>query len=112
MAFDHEKLDVYQLALEFAAWTHEQGPRFAGFHELKDQLWRASYSIVLNIAEGNGKRSPEDRKRFWEFSRGSTFECAACIDLMCVCKLGEQEERTTGKAMVDRLAAMLTKMTA
>lgn len=112
MSFDHEKLDVYQLALCFAAWTFEQGKFLTGYHALKDQWWRASYSIVLNIAEGNGKRSPDDRKRFWEIARGSCFECAACIDIMSVCKIINQDELDHGKAIANRIAAMLTKMTA
>ncbi len=112
MSFDHEKLDVYQVALRFAAWAYKQGKSMVGCHALKDQLWRASYSIVLNIAEGNGKRSIDDRKRFFEIARGSCFECAACIDILTVCKLIDQEEINQGKTMADRIAAMLTKMTA
>ncbi|MFA4945230.1 MAG: four helix bundle protein [Lentisphaeria bacterium] len=112
MPFDHEKLDVYQVALQFAAWAHEQGKSMAGYHAFRDQLWRASYSIVLNIAEGNGKRSTEDRKRFLEIARGSCFECAACIDIATACGLIMQDQLTHGKAMADRIAAMLTKMTA
>ena len=45
----------------------------------KDQLGRASLSIMLNIAEGSGKFSNKDRRNFYVTSRGSVFECAALI---------------------------------
>ncbi|MBI2342367.1 MAG: four helix bundle protein [Deltaproteobacteria bacterium] len=39
-------------------------------------------SVVLNLAEGNARRSPTERRRFFEVSRASLAEVAACIDLM------------------------------
>jgi len=58
MTLDHERLDVYRLALDFLVFAHqvlETLPR--GRAHLSDQLTRASTSIVLNIAEGAGKHS-------------------------------------------------------
>jgi four helix bundle protein len=53
--FDHEKLNVYKRSIEFIKWTEliliKRNNKLAVF----DQLDRASNSIVLNIAEGNGK---------------------------------------------------------
>jgi four helix bundle protein len=43
--------------------------------ELIEQLDRASLSVLLNTAEGNGQRA-----KFFEDARGSAFECAACLD--------------------------------
>jgi len=48
---------------------------------LIDQLKRAMSSILLNIAEGNGKRSQRERKRFFAIARGSTAEVAAIMDI-------------------------------
>ena len=58
MVLDHERLDVYRLALDFLVFAHqviEALPR--GRSHLCDQLTRASTSIVLNLAEGAGKHS-------------------------------------------------------
>jgi 23S rRNA-intervening sequence protein len=61
MILDHERLDVYRLALDFLVFAHqviETLPR--GRSHLCDQLTRASTSIVLNLAEGAGKHSKAD----------------------------------------------------
>ena len=59
---DAEKLDVYRIALEFQAIAAKLVPK-RGYAELRDQLDRASISIVLNIAEGCGRRSPAVKKK-------------------------------------------------
>src|SRR5262245_48971370 len=75
---DAERLDVYRAALEFLGLAGSL--RFGrGLAELRDQLDRASMSIVLNIAEGAGRRSTPDRGRFFAIARGSATECAAIL---------------------------------
>lgn len=55
---EYEKLDVYRIALEFVVTTVEIRDRLPrGNGELQVQFKRASFSIVLNIAEGAGKLS-------------------------------------------------------
>ena len=76
---DFEKLDAYRVALEFQALAVQLVPK-RGCAELRDQLDRASISIVLNIAEGCGRRSPADKGRFYSMARGSATECAAILD--------------------------------
>lgn len=51
-------------------------------HSIEDQLRRASRSIVLNIAEGNGRRTTADRRRFFVIARGSLEECRAVISIL------------------------------
>jgi four helix bundle protein len=80
--FDHEKLRVYQDAVEFCGWAGKLIESTEGKFAVKNQLDRASTSIVLNIAEGNGKRSHPDRCRFLDIARGSAVECAACLDVL------------------------------
>ena len=78
MPFEHERLDVYRLALEWLAIADDivqHLPR--GRSHLADQLTRAATSIVLNIAEGAGKYSNGDKRRYYLSAVGSTTECAA-----------------------------------
>jgi len=72
--FDHEKLNVYQASIKFVTWATELISKVKGKVAVKDQLDRASTSIPLNIAEGNGKFAIRDRCRFLDFARGSTLE--------------------------------------
>jgi hypothetical protein len=75
-SFDHEKLDVYGLELQFVAWTTDflqevtQAP-VSHRRELLDQLDRACISVLLKTAEGNGKRQGLQRARFFADARGS-----------------------------------------
>lgn len=111
MAFDHENLDVYNVALDFlikANGVLERLPRGRG--HLADQLTRASTSIVLNIAEGAGKYSGPDKRRYFLSAMGSTTECAAIFDILQRLKLVEPEEHRDAKTMLDRVAAMLVKL--
>jgi four helix bundle protein len=82
--FDHEKLRVYQEALRFVAFVESMLPEIPGKLAARDQLDRASTSIVLNIAEGNGKRSKVDRCRYLDIARGSALECSACLDILSI----------------------------
>lgn len=82
--FDHEKLRVYQEALCFVGFVDPILGAIPAKLSARDQLDRASTSIVLNIAEGNGKRSRPDRCRYLDIARGSALECAACLDVLAV----------------------------
>jgi hypothetical protein len=64
-AFDHENLDVYKAAIDFVALIDEiveNLPRGRGY--LADQLQRAATSVPLNIAEGAGEFSGNEKARF------------------------------------------------
>src|SRR5580765_3721750 len=69
--FDHERLDVYQETINFCGWVGDLLSEVTVKAAAKDQLDRASTSIPLNIAEGNGKFSNADRARFLEIARAS-----------------------------------------
>jgi four helix bundle protein len=78
----HEGLDVYRAAVDFlalAARFLEEVPR--GHGALAEQLRRAAMSMSLNIAEGYGKRTRDDRARFYHIARGSAHECGAILDV-------------------------------
>lgn len=104
--FDHEKLKVYQEALRFVAWVDPLLERLPGKVAAKDQLDRASTSIVLNLAEGNGKRSHPDRCRFFDIARGSAVECAACLDVLRVVHRVADTEVAEGKAILLEVVSM------
>jgi len=70
-------------------------------------LDRASTSIPLNLAEGNGKFTDADRCRFFDIARGSALECAACLDVL-VAK-NRIDNAVEGKAQLLRIVSMLVR---
>jgi len=81
-SFDHEKLKAYQMAIQFVAWVTPLIEQLDRSKSVRNQLDRASTSIPLNIAEGNGKFSMKDRCRYLDIANGSTVECAAALDVL------------------------------
>ncbi|MDB4977690.1 MAG: hypothetical protein JWN48_6031 [Myxococcaceae bacterium] len=108
---DFEKLDAYRCALEFAALAFriiEALPR--GQSELAEQLRRAMLSIPLNIAEGSGKTTQGERRRYHSIARGSAMECAAIIDVLRIQSLVDIEAARQAKTLAVRLVSMLSVM--
>ena len=111
MALGHEKLDVYRLAIGYVSWVFEHSEKLNGVHRhARDQWLRASQSIPLNIAEGNGKTAEADRRRYFEIARGSALECAAIQDVLVVGKSLDENESRDRKVELDRMAAMLSRL--
>ena len=113
--FDHVKLDVYGLELQFVTWTTDfleevsQSP-VSRRRELVDQLDRASISVLLNTAEGNGKRQGPQRARYFDDARGSALECAACLDASVAKPITKSDRICPGKELLARIVAMLIRL--
>jgi four helix bundle protein len=82
--FEFQKLDVYKKSQQF--YIQNKGLVKSGELDkyIQDQLLRASHSVVLNIAEGSGRSTSPDRKKFFIISRASVFECVAILDLLAI----------------------------
>jgi len=109
--FDHEKLDVYRVAIQFNVLIEEvveQLPR--GRSYLADQLQRAGTSIPLNIAEGAGEYASNEKIRFYRIAKRSATECAAIFDLCKELKLINEGHYIQGRELLLRIVAMLIRM--
>ena len=106
--FDHEKLRVYHEALKFIEWLGEtilkKLPKKLSIWE---QLDAASSSIVLNIAEGNGKFTSRDRCKFFDISRGSALESASALDIIVARKYFTTQDVHFGKQTLKNVVSML-----
>jgi four helix bundle protein len=107
--FDHEKLEVYQASLSFVVWLEPVLQKLPKSLSVTDQLDRASTSIPLNIAEGNGKFTGPDRCRFFDIARGSALESAAALDVLVAKGRCSGEEVLPGK---DRLWSVVSMLVA
>ena len=110
MPFHHEKLTVYQRALEFAAWSQQLIESIRKKTSTRDQLERSGDSIALNIAEGNGKFSQKDRARFFQIAHGFALESAACLDLLVARQCCADDAVKKGKTILEEIVRMLFKM--
>lgn len=105
--FHHEKLTVYQTGLRFIAWATPLLDNLPKRLSVADQLDRASTSVPLNIAEGNGKYTPADRCRFFDNASGSALECAACLDVLVAKKRLAGSDVEEGKVILSEVVSML-----
>ena len=109
--FDHEKLDVYRLSIEYVAASYGIAKSLSGPNRhIRDQWLRASQSIPLNIAEGNGKQNLKDKNRYFQIARGSALECAAVHDILQAFSLIDEEVNRQGKSQLKRIVSMLTRL--
>jgi four helix bundle protein len=70
---------TYNLALEFYRACNKLSANGEQDYVWKDQFKRASLSILLNIAEGSGKPTEKDRRRFYSISMGSLRETQSLL---------------------------------
>lgn len=111
-AFTFENLDVYKRALKFAtdidAILSDQN--YSINRGLADQLSRASLSIPLNIAEGNGRWHQADKRQFFWIARGSVFECVPLIEILKHKSCISVSAYTGYRSDLEALGKMLTKL--
>ncbi len=109
--FDHDRLDVYRLAIEYVAIAFESSRSLEGLQRHAHEKWpRAAQFIPLNIAEGNGKRSLMDRARFLDIALGPALECAAIQVVQVVSGGLSRGTSAEMKSKLVRIVAMLTRM--
>ncbi|MHC5114393.1 MAG: four helix bundle protein [Planctomycetota bacterium] len=110
MAFSHDRLVVYRVAIEFVAWSQTIVDVLPPGISARGQLERASTSVPLNIAEGNMKSSKRDRCRYWEIACGSAVECAAVLDVVVARGMRSVEQVEEGKVLLERITSLLIRL--
>jgi four helix bundle protein len=103
------ELEVYRLAEELSdlIWgAYDQWPAKAQ-NTLGYQIIRAADSIAANIAEGYGRYTPADRRKFYLYSRGSFEETKAWLRKAIRRGLIPTDAVTPYKDIIDRLGPKL-----
>jgi len=109
--FDFEKLDVYQASIEVVVLIHKVTESFPrGRAYLTDQLQRAGTSIALNIAEGAGEFSTNEKSRFYRMAKRSATETAAILEISKRSNIIQEEYYRNARELLIRIVMMLTKM--
>ena len=89
MPFKFEKLEVWQLSLDYIDLIYDianQLPRSEEYN-LKSQLTRAATSVALNIAEGSTGQTDAEQARFLGLAIRSLLETVACQHIISRRKL-------------------------
>lgn len=111
MALDHTKLDVYHRALDLLDHVDQIYDAMPpGRAHLKDQLDRAATSIVLNIAEGAGEFSKDEKQRFYRIARRSATETAAVLDILDRRKAVPNTAIEPARELLVRVVSMLARL--
>jgi four helix bundle protein len=108
-ALDHERLDVYRTAVELHTVASSLLPS-RGCGVLRDQLERASLGVVLNVAEGTGRGSAADKRRFYEIARGSATETAAALEIARLRRLADSKALAHARGLAIRVVQMLSRL--
>lgn len=108
--FHHETLDVYRVSLDLISWfsaVNESGLLVKPSFRRLDAL---GTSIVLNVAEGNGRFSPKDQSRFSKIAHQAAIKMAAHLDICKETGRLEPENVDEGKDLLLRIAKMTLAM--
>jgi four helix bundle protein len=112
LELSHTKLDVFAVAKQFVLLCYKetrnfpQEERFA----MTSQIRKAALSVFLNIAEGCSRRSPAERKRFYEISRGSLIEVDAALDIAVELNYHSKEKLQELGVIISRTFQLISKM--
>ena len=107
----HERFGAYQYSIKFLAKIvaiQEMIPR--GHGQLIDQLKRSALSIPLNIAEGSGRVSKNDQRKFYAIARGSCLESGAIIDVCSVLKIIDKSKMVEAKQLLVQIVNILSSI--
>ena len=105
--FDFQKLEVYKKAKSYNNEITKIIRKNKFDRITNDQLRRASFSIMLNIAEGSSRFSNRDRKNFLVIARGRAFECVAILEYLLDTSEIAQEEFSLFYSKLEELSKML-----
>jgi four helix bundle protein len=105
--FSHEGLDAYKVALELVVWFH----RFLGCASIgslyEQRLDKSTTSVVLNIAEGNGRFSQADQRRFLDIAHTCTMQVAAYLDVLTARRQVRYSQIVDGKRILARIVPLV-----
>jgi four helix bundle protein len=112
LELSHTKLNVYSYANELIIECYAL-VKLLPFEErfnLVQQIKRAALSVKLNIAEGATRKSLQERRRFFEISRGSLVEIDAAFEVCVKLNYCQIESLQRLSVLLNKIYSMLCKM--
>ena len=83
LQLSHTRLDIFEASKAFVMECYKVTKSFPSEEKfaMVQQIRRAVLSVHLNLAEGCSRKSAQERKRFFEISRGSVIEVDTALDV-------------------------------
>jgi len=103
------ELDVYKLAEDLSDMIWDDFDKWSNKTQktIGYQAKRSSDSIAANIAEGYGRYTPADRKKFYLYSRGSFEETKSWLRKLIRRKVISESSTVEYKAIIEQLGPKL-----
>lgn len=108
----HTKLDVFIVSKEFVLVCYNEIKDFPAEEKfgMISQIRRAAFSVHLNVAEGCSRKSPADRKRFYEIARGSLVEVDTALDIAIKLNYTSKDKLNDLGIFIVRTFQLISKM--
>jgi four helix bundle protein len=109
MSASYRELQVWQKSMQLAKFIYETTREFPKeeIYCLTNQLRRSAISIPSNIAEGNGRNSDNEFKRFLLIALGSTYELQTQLDIASSLGYFTQSRNKELSTLADEIGKML-----
>jgi len=103
-----EEIQAWQKAREITKKIYSMSNKddFSKDFSLRDQMKRASVSIMANIAEGHGRRTTTEFANFLNIARGSAIELQSHLYVALDLNYIEQTEFKEAYEMLDEVSRM------
>lgn len=108
----HEKLIVWQEAYHLCLWIYELTTRLPSVERfrLADQMCRSAFSVPMNIAEGNAKRTAKDKRHYLDIAFGSLEELHCQTRMAHDLGYISSEDFTKTDQQINRVSYLLTRL--
>ena len=112
LQLDHKSLKVYGAVRELTKEIYKITNRLSSDEKFNmiQQARRAVLSVTLNLAEGSSRKSLQERKRYYEISRGSLIEIDAILETAVDLGYLPTKELVEAGELLNKCFAMLSNM--
>ena len=107
---NHKSLKIYDAIRELVKEVYPVSIKLPAEEKFNmvQQMRRAALSVKLNLAEGSTRKSPNERKRFYEVARGSVVEIDAVLETAVDLTYFKSDQLNSVAKLLNKCFAMLS----
>jgi four helix bundle protein len=109
---NHKSLKIYQAIRELVREVYAVSMKLPVEEKFNmvQKMRRAALSVKLNLAEGSTRKSPNEKKRYYEVARGSVVEIDAVMETAVDLNYFETDQLNSVAKLLNKCFAMLSNM--